>query len=135
MALSIDAGGGLLTVNFAGELYLSRHLEISAGQLADADDEMRARLFERILVETQRSLDHCERTYPFFALDRVLLAPFAGDTGLREHLAANVYMPIEPLELARVASLPAAAAAWTPEEQAKWLKLIGAGLRVEKKAL
>jgi hypothetical protein len=31
--------------------------------------------------------------------------------------------------------LPAAARGWTSAQQARWLKLIGAGLRVEKKAL
>src|ERR687892_1621488 len=34
MALTFDAYGGLLTVNHAGELYLSRRLDITAGQLA-----------------------------------------------------------------------------------------------------
>jgi hypothetical protein len=31
--------------------------------------------------------------------------------------------------------LPAEAREWTPVQQAKWLKVLGAGLRVEKKAL
>jgi MSHA biogenesis protein MshI len=132
LALTFDAHGGLITVNFAGELYLSRRLDVTALQLAEADDEERARLFDRVLLETQRSLDHCERTYPFFALGRVLLGPLASDPGLREHLAANLYLPVEALDLTQLLKLPAS---WTPAEQAKWLKLIGAGLRVEKKAL
>jgi MSHA biogenesis protein MshI len=135
IAVTFDAHGGLITVNFAGELYLSRRLDISATQLAEADGEVRSRLLERILVETQRSLDHCERTYPFFALGRLVLGPVPGDSGLREHLAANLYVPVEALELSELVRLPADAAAWTPAEQARWLKLIGAGLRVEKKAL
>jgi MSHA biogenesis protein MshI len=132
LALSFDAHGGLITVNFAGELYLSRRLDITAAQLAEGDDEARTRLLDRVLVETQRSLDHCERTYPFFALGRVILGPLPADAGLREHLAANLYLPVEPLDLAQIVKLPAT---WTPAEQAKWLKVIGAGLRVEKKAL
>jgi MSHA biogenesis protein MshI len=134
MALTFDAQGGLLTVSFAGELYLSRRLDVTSTQLAEGG-EPGARLFERVLVETQRSLDHCERTYPFFTLSRVVLGPFPGEEGLRQHLAANLYVPVEPLELGRVASLPVAAASWTAEDQGKWLKLIGAGLRVEKRAL
>jgi hypothetical protein len=86
-------------------------------------------------VETQRSLDHCERTYPFFTMGRVALGPFPGDAELRAHLAANLYVPVESLELGRVVSLPAAAASWTAEDHGRWLRLIGAGLRVEPKAL
>jgi MSHA biogenesis protein MshI len=137
LALTFDAHGGLITVNHAGELYLSRRLDITAEQLADADadSDTRARLLDRVLVETQRSLDHCERTYPFFTLGRVVLGPVAGDGLLREHLAANLYLPVEPLDLTQILRLPAGAAGWTPAQQAQWLKLLGAGLRVEKKAL
>lgn len=125
MTLAFDRYGGLITVNYGGELYLSRRLEGGA------------RLHERILVEVQRSLDHCERTYPFLSFDRVLLGPAAEEEeglqdGLREHLAANLYLPVEPLDLAQAVTLPAG---WTQQTQAKWLKLIGAGMRVEKKAL
>jgi MSHA biogenesis protein MshI len=132
VALTFDAHGGLVTVNFGGELYLSRRLDITDAQLAEASGDERTRVLDRVLVETQRSLDHCERTYPFFALGRVLLGPLPEDGGLREHLAANLYLPVEALDLAELVELPDE---WTPAEQAKWLKLIGAGLRVEKKAL
>lgn len=135
LALTFDAHGGLITVNHAGELYLSRRLDITAGQLDDADDDARTRILDRALVETQRSLDHCERTYPFFTMGRVLLGPPAGAGLLREHLAANLYLPVEALDLGRVLHLPAAARDWTGADQARWLKLLGAGLRVERKAL
>jgi MSHA biogenesis protein MshI len=135
VALTFDGHGGLITVNFNGELYLSRRLDITAAQLAESSDEVRERLFDRVLVETQRSLDHCERTYAFFALGRLVLGPLPGADALREHLAANLYLPLEPIDLAEVVRLPATASDWTPAEHAKWLKLIGAGLRVEKKAL
>jgi len=65
----------------------------------------------------------------------VVVGPAAGDGLLREHLAANLYLPVEALELSRILRLPAAASSWTPAQQAKWLKLLGAGLRMEKKAL
>jgi MSHA biogenesis protein MshI len=134
VAVTFDAYGSLITVSHAGELYLSRRLDITSEQLGAADDDLRARLLDRVLLETQRSLDHCERTYSFFALGRVLLGP-GGEGLLREHLAANLYLPVEMLDLSRVLRLPAAADGWTPAEQAKWLKLLGAGLRVEKRAL
>ena len=137
LALTFDSHGGLITVNHAGELYLSRRLDITSEQLADsdADTENRARLLDRVLVETQRSLDHCERTYPFFTVGRVAMGPAPADGLLREHLAANLYLPVEPLNLSQILRLPPAGASWTAAEQAKWLKLLGAGLRIEKKAL
>ena len=134
MLLTFDDAGGLLTVSYTGELYLARRLDITAAQLAEGG-ETGARTFERVLVETQRSLDHCERTYPFFTMGRVVLGPFPGDAELRQHLAANLYVPVEPLELERIVSLPAAAASWSTQDHARWLKLIGAGLRVESKTL
>jgi MSHA biogenesis protein MshI len=134
LALTFDDQGGLLTVNFAGELYLSRRLEVTGGDFVEADVEGRNRLLERVLVETQRSLDHCERTYPFFSLGRVVLGPVPEEIGLREHLSTHLYLPVEALDLGRVAQLPAAED-WSLAKQARWLKLIGAGLRVEKKAL
>ena len=134
VALTFDAHGGLITAVFDGELYLSRRLDITAEQLAEGGEE-RARLLERILVETQRSLDHCERSFPFFSLARVLLGPVPDESGLQAHLAANLYLPVEPLDLAQVMRLPAASAAWDVAERARWLKLLGAGLRVERRVL
>jgi MSHA biogenesis protein MshI len=135
VALTFDEHGGLVTVSFKGELYLSRRLDVTAVQLTEAGGDERVRLLDRVLVETQRSLDHCERTYPFFSLSRVVIGPFAGDAALRAHLAANLYLPVEGLELSQVVRLPVEARAWNTAQQARWLKLIGAGLRVEKKAL
>lgn len=134
LALTFDPQGGLLTVSHGGELYLSRRLESSSTHLA-TEGELGLRMYDRVLVEIQRSLDHCERTYSFMSIGRVVMGPFPGDEPLRQHLAANLYLPIELLELARVASLPADAASWSAEEHGKWVRLIGAGLRVERKAL
>lgn len=135
VALTFDGHGGLITAVFDSELYLSRRLDISATQLGEAAEDERLRLLDRVLVETQRSLDHCERSFPFFSLGRVLLGPSPDPWGLRAHLAANLYLPVEPLELSHVARLPAGSASWDESQAARWLKLIGAGLRVEKRAL
>jgi MSHA biogenesis protein MshI len=135
VAVTFDAHGMLLTVNFAGELYLSRRLDITAAQLVDSGGEDRVRLLDRVLVETQRSLDHCERTYTFFSMGRMVLGPLPEEVGLREHLSSHLYLPVEPMDLDAVVQLPKAGAAWTAEERASWLKVIGAGLRVEEKAL
>jgi len=135
VALTFDVQGGLMTVSFNGELYLSRRLDVTAVELTDATGDLRVRLLDRVLMETQRSLDYCERTFPFFALGRLVIGPFAGDAALRAHLAANLYLPVEGIELGQLVRLPAEARGWNTAQQARWLKLIGAGLRVEKKAL
>ena len=135
VALTFDEQGGLMTVSFNGELYLSRRLDVNALDLTEAQGDERTRLLDRVLMETQRSLDYCERSYPFFSLGRMIIGPFAGDAALRAHLAANLYLPVEGLELGQVVRLPAEARGWSTAQQARWLKLIGAGLRVEKKAL
>ena len=135
MALSFDRHGGLITVNFSGELYLSRRLDITEAQLLEAGTQQREDVLERLLVETQRSLDHCERSFPFFSLARMLVGPLPDGCGLREHLAAHLYLPVEPLDLAEVVRLPRGAADWSAEERAGWLKPIGAALRVEKSSL
>jgi MSHA biogenesis protein MshI len=146
--LTIGEDGGLVTVTFGGELYLSRYLDLTLQQLTEsgAGEEgsgsdsltfdggnVRAPLFERVLVEIQRTLDHCERLYPFFSVARVVVGPLPENVGLREHLAANLYLPVEPMDLARVMRLPRSAAAWAPEERSRFLRLIGAGLRTEAK--
>ncbi len=134
VALTFDAHGMLLTVNFAGELHLSRRLEITQEQLVAATGEESVQMLDRVLVETQRSLDHCERTYNFFSLGRVVLGALPDEIGLREHLSSNLYLPVELMDLGQVVDLPQGAAA-SGAEGASWLKLIGAGLRVEEKAL
>jgi MSHA biogenesis protein MshI len=143
-ALTFDADGALITVSFRGELYLSRRLDVTTDQVVDSvgkyraqgddsllleDDDGRGQLFERVLVEVQRSLDACERTYPFFSVGRVLLGSVPEEAGLLAHLAGNLYLPVEPLDLEGVMRLPKASAAWPPAERGRWLKLIGAGLR------
>ena len=135
IALTFDPYGGLITAVFDGELYLSRRLDITAAQLAEAGEDERARLLDRILVETQRSLDHCERSFPFFSLARVLLGPVPEESGVRAHLAANLYLPVEALDLSQAMRLPAASSGWDAIESGRWLKLLGAGLRVERRAL
>jgi MSHA biogenesis protein MshI len=146
--LTFDRDGALITVSFRGELYLSRRLDVTSDQLVDSvgkyhassddnlvleEDEGRGQLFERVLVEVQRSIDACERSFPFFSVGRVLVGSVPEEAGLLAHLAGNLYLPAEPLDLAQVLRLPASSAAWPAAERGRFLKLIGAGLRPEEK--
>jgi len=147
--ITFDQDGALITVIYRGELYLSRRLDVTSEQLVESvgkyrapggddslvleDDEGRGQLFERVLVEVQRSVDACERSFPFFSVARVFLGSVPEEAGLLAHLSANLYIPVEPLELEQVMRLPASSATWSPAERGRFLKLIGAGLRPEEK--
>lgn len=129
----LGARQALLTVNFRGELYLARRIDVGAEQLADAaPDHDEAR--NRILLELQRSLDHLDRQFPFVTMGRLLVAPEPSDTGLAAHLAANLDLPVEQARLGDVVEFgPDAALA----EVSPWrlFHVIGAALRNETKAL
>src|SRR5438094_770493 len=73
--LSFDPDGGLLTVTYRGELYLSRRIDMPLAQLTDADLERRHQSFDRITLELQRSLDNFERQFSFISVARLLLGP------------------------------------------------------------
>ena len=146
-ALTFDEESALITVTFRGELYLSRRLDVTSAQLLDSvgkyhpagddglvleDEESRGGLFERVLVEVQRSLDACERNFRFFSVGRLLLGSVPAEAGLLAHLAGNLYLPVEPMDATQVLRLPPSSAAWAPIERGRFLKLVGAGLRAEE---
>ena len=84
----------------------------------------------------QRSLDHFERQFRDVTVSRVLLAPMPQPAeSLRAYLRENLYLPVEELALESVLDLPATRALADRANQMHWLKLIGAGLRSEAKAL
>ncbi|HEY8100812.1 MAG TPA: agglutinin biogenesis protein MshI [Burkholderiaceae bacterium] len=134
--LSFDAHGGLLTVTFAGELYLSRRIEVPLAQLQQADIEQKNVSYEKITLELQRSLDHFDRQYHFITLSKLVLAPL-GDASadLQQYLATNLYLPIETLNLATVLDLSKMPQLNLAESQQRFFLTLGAALRVEEKVL
>jgi MSHA biogenesis protein MshI len=120
----------LLTVNFHGELYLSRRIDTGAEHLAQAghDDAL-----NRILLELQRSLDHLDRQFPFLTMAKLLLAPEPQESGLAAHLSANLGLPVEKAQLREVLDFPDGA----PDDETLWrlFHVLGAALRNETKAL
>lgn len=132
--LSFDAGGGLLTITFSGELYLARRLDITAQQLVESD-EQKASYFDRITLEMQRSFDYFDRQFPYITLAKMMIAPLPGVEGLREYLASNLYVPVELLDLADAFDFSAVPDLARPERQAQYFNVLGAALRLEEKAL
>jgi MSHA biogenesis protein MshI len=124
--------GGLLTFSYGGELLLSRRLEVTWDQLALA--EHRNHYFERVTTELQRSFEHLERQFHRFPVGELLLAPLPEPTGLAEHLAANLYVPVRAFSLAEVIEFPPDVMA-KDAEQWEFFHLFGAAMRVEPKTL
>lgn len=134
--LSFDAEGGLLTFTAAGELYLSRRIDVTLPHLMQADAEQTHAYHDKITLELQRSLDHFDRQYHYVALAKLLLAPMGtGSTVLQAYLAENLYIPVESLDLETVLDLTHAPALKQPEEQQRYFLTLGAALRHEEKAL
>ncbi len=134
--LSFGAEGGLLTVTYDGELYLSRRIDVRLAQLLESDAGQYNACCERITLELQRSLDHCDRQYNFITLAKLVLAPL-GDAGagLRDYLTANLYLPVETLDLDSVFDLSAVDELRQTAQQQRYFLTLGAALRHEEKAL
>jgi MSHA biogenesis protein MshI len=126
--LSFGDDGGLLTVSYRGELYLSRRFDVTLAQLLEPDHDRKHASFDKITLELQRSLDHFERQYSFISVAKLILGPSAV-TGLDEYLSSNLYTPVETLNLATLFDLSR-----TPEladlaQQQRFFLAIGAALR------
>lgn len=130
--LSFDANGGLLTITYAGELYLSRRFEVGLKHLMDDDTEVRNASFDRTTLELQRSFDHFDRQYQFISVAKLVLAPL-GDAGvgLQAYLTANLYMPVESLDLNSVLDLSAVNQLQPALQQLQYFTTLGAALRQE----
>jgi MSHA biogenesis protein MshI len=132
--LAFYGNEGILTFTRGGELFLARRIEVPLAQLLATDPEQRTKHFERIALELQRSLDHFDRQYRYVPIVKLLLAPLPQDIGLQQYLAANVYVPVETIELGAVMDFPAIPELKHPARQAQCLAVIGAALREEKAA-
>ncbi len=134
--LSFDSRGGLLTVSYAGELYLSRRIDVSLAQLQLRDTEQRNACYDRITLELQRSLDHFDRQYHFINVAKLVLAP-AGEAGhgLQSYLATNLYIPVENLDLGTILDLSKVAELHQSDVQQRYFMSIGAAMRREETVL
>ena len=64
------------------------------------------------------------------------LAPLGdGNAGLQEYLSANLYMPVEPLNLEAVLDISKVPALEQPAQQQRYFMALGAALRHEVKVL
>lgn len=134
--LSFDDAGGLLTVSYSGELYLSRRIDIPFAQLAEANSDQQNSCYDRITLELQRSLDHFDRQYHFITVSKLVLAPLAGaGSGLQAYLSTNLYIPVETMDLGTLIDLSKVSELNQPELQQRYFLTLGCALRHEEKQL
>lgn len=131
--LAFSDAGGCLTFTYRGELYVSRHIDVGRQELAAASDAAGG-LYERVLLDVQRSLDNFDRNYSFISLTRLVVAAVPGAQGFIDYLKANLYQPVEPLDLSRALDFAAVPALAEPVRQAEALLVIGAALREDAQA-
>src|SRR5437764_2874864 len=131
--LSFGEDGGLLTVSWRGELYLSRRIDVTLAQLLDADHDRKHQAFDKITLELQRSLDHFERQFSFISVAKLVLAPSA-ITGLEDYLSSNLYTRVETLDLGSLFDLAQVPELVKAGAQQRFFVAIGAALRVEEAA-
>lgn len=129
--LAFDDSGGLLTFTSNGELYQYRRMDVSAANFSSITPEQRAGLYDRVVLELQRSLDNFDRQFHHVAVARLVVTPIAGAEDMREHLAANLDLPVvwldldETMDFARIPELR------EPARQVQCLRMLGAAMREE----
>jgi MSHA biogenesis protein MshI len=131
--LAFGEDGGLLTVSWRGELYLSRRIDVNLAQILDGDHDRKHQSFDKITLELQRSLDNFERQFSFISVAKLVLAP-TGATGLEEYLSSNLYTRVETLDLAALFDLERVPDLADPARQQRFFVPIGAALRTEEGA-
>lgn len=125
---------GLLTITCRSELYLARRIDIGMSQFLGRAAEARAELFGRIVLELQRTFDHFERQFRYVTVAKLLLGPEPEESGLHDHLKANLDVPVERVDLLERVSFNGQG---HPDPATQWqlFHLIGASLRHEAKVL
>ncbi|GAB4116780.1 MAG: hypothetical protein Fur0026_04320 [Sideroxydans sp.] len=132
--LAFNDEGGLLTITSDGELFLARRIDISIGQLSDADETLRQQYRDRVELEVQRSLDYFDRQFHQISINRLLVSA-PRELGLVELLGDNPGLPAEALDLAQGMDIIGVPELDDSEYASAALHAIGAVLRQEKKAL
>jgi MSHA biogenesis protein MshI len=127
--LSFSQTGGLLTFTAGGELYHARHVDTGLQQLMTQDEEQQSRIFDRVALELQRSLDNFERQFPHIGINRLLLAPFPAREAFREFTASYLGLKVDAFDLADVFDISAVQGLDDLALQAKLFGALGAALR------
>lgn len=130
--LAFDERGGLLTFTGGGELYQSRRIDVSLKSFDGASPDQRKGLYDRLVLELQRSLDHFDRQFRSLVVARVMFTPVPGADDMREHLAASLDVPVALVHLSEIMDFPHIPELHEDARQAQCLQMIGAAMREEE---
>ena len=124
--LSFGRHGGRLSVTYQGELYMTRHIDVGAAEVAEPGA---GALHERVLLDIQRSLDNFDRNYSAISLTRLLVGPLPNGETFIAYLRDNLSLPVAGANLAEVMDFTQVPQLASPVAQSEaWLAL-GAALR------
>jgi len=129
--LAFDERSGLLTFTFEGELYLHRRIDLSLKNFEAIDPDQRKEIYDRLVLELQRSLDHIYRQFRHITMAKIMVTPVPGAEDMREHLAANLDVPVALIHLSEIMDFPHIPELHEDARQAQCLQMIGAALREE----
>ena len=127
--LSFGPEGGLLTFTAGGELYHTRQIDVPVEQLQSPDEDRRIQIYERVALDLQRSLDNFERQFPYVAVSRLLVAPFAMRPGFVDYLKDYLYLQVETFDLTDIVDTSGVPELADPDEQLRAFAVLGAALR------
>jgi MSHA biogenesis protein MshI len=133
--LTLTEEGGLLTINYGGELFMTRRIELTLPALTTADEETRGNFLERIVLEVQRSLDHFERQFRTLPLTKLLLGPLPEPLGMQAALQSGLEVRVETFDVAAVLDCERAPVLSDAAIQNRLLHCLGAALRLEESRL
>ena len=129
--LSFTPGGGLITITKQTEIYLSRNIDIGLETLLQGGET--AELFDRVVLEVQRSLDYFDSHFRQAPVGHLALAPMPQEVpGLVEHLKNNLSLTVTTVDLMQLLQCRQQI---SPAQQSLCLNTLGAALRQEEKAL
>ncbi len=129
--VSFTPGGGLITITKQTEIYLSRNIEIGLDMLSQGGDTVE--LFDRVVLEVQRSLDYFDSHFRQAPIGHLALAPMPKEIpGLVEHLKNNLSLTVSTVDLMQLVQCRQEVSSAL---QSLCLNTLGAALRQEEKAL
>jgi MSHA biogenesis protein MshI len=124
--VAFDSKGGRLTISYQGELFMVRYLDVSGPELAGPQAET---LFERALLDIQRTLDNFDRNYGAILLSRLLVGPVPGGDRFIAYLVENLSLPVESANLADVLDIEGTPGLAEVSGQYENWRALGAALR------
>jgi MSHA biogenesis protein MshI len=96
--LLIDDTHCTLVITASGELLQSRHIDVTAAQIAEPDETLRQQAFDRAGLELQRTLDSFERLFSRVTLSRLVVATDTSDA-FTDYVRELLYVPVVRLHI------------------------------------